>query len=325
VGLITCFGFGPEGNITVDALDEVERLAPQPSLRLWVDLEDPTEDELARIGKIFGLDSEALEDCIEGEQRPRVDRFEGYLFVLMYGVVGDNETSTAEPRKLGIFYSDRAIVSVHVQSLKTVGYLRRHKAGYGHRLLEKGTDAFLCALFDLLVDNYMLVSEQYFERIEALEEESLHEDVGLELLNEVSEMKRELIGVRHLTAAVREVVLPFSRGEMFELSAELRQQFNHILDHLLKTLDMIDGTRELLNGVRDNYHATLGNRMNAIMKTLTLFATVVLPMTLVAGIYGMNVPLYPGPDSANAFWFLLGGMGVMGAGLLIYFRFKRWL
>ena len=99
----------------------------------------------------------------------------------------------------------------------------------------------------------------------------------------------------------------------------------HIGDHLTKVVEVVDGLRDLLNGVRDNYHSALAHRMNKVMKTLTIFATVLLPLSLMAGIYGMNLPLWPASDDPYSFWLVICSMATIAAGLLLYFRTRRWL
>jgi magnesium transporter len=115
------------------------------------------------------------------------------------------------------------------------------------------------------------------------------------------------------------------RGEYDFISDDVERRFSHVYDHLTKTIELIDNLRELLHGVRDSYQAVVANRMNAVMKTLTIFASLFLPLTLIAGIYGMNTPLWPDPTKIITFWGIIALMAIVSVVMLFFFRRRRWL
>lgn len=310
---------------TATVIEDVRGYLEDEQSVLWIDIERPTQEELDAIGALFQLDAEALEDCLLGEQRPRMDEYEHYLFLVMYGAMADDREHVYAPRKLAIFFGKRFIITVHRDALPSVTEVRQRCEKHAAYLLRRGADYLLYLIIDGIVDNLAVVVDHFEERLERLEEASLMADVSTSILGELAELKRDCLDLRRIAASQGEMVYPMARGELEEISEPLEARFSHVRDHLIKTVEMIDGVRDLLNGVRDNYHAMLANRLNAIMKTLTLFASVLLPLSLIAGIYGMNVALWPGPEVAWAYPAILTGMALFGAGMYTYFRFRRWL
>lgn len=292
---------------------------------IWIDLEDPDKEILNAIGDAFHLDAEALDDCLSGDQRPRIDEFEHCVFLLTYGAVGPESVEKFDPRKVSAFIGHDFVITVHAEPLRTIDDVYRRCSKSPTRLLTRGTNFILYSLLDGMVDRYIDLAEAFDDRLDALEEECFSEDVDESILQRASQLRRELLELRRIATSQRELILPIMRGDYGFLSKSLETDFSHVADHIMKTLEMIDNQRELLHGVRDNYQAVLGNRMNAIMKTLTIFASLFLPLSLVAGIYGMNTPLWPDPGNVATFWGIIGFMGTVIVGMLIYFQHRGWL
>jgi magnesium transporter len=292
---------------------------------LWLDLEEPTEEEVRAVGNNFQLDAEAVEDCLHGEQRPRIDEFEHCIFLVLYGAVGPDGTTEFAPRKLSAFLGPNLLITVHREPLRSIRTLRERCRKSGRQLLGRGVDFVLYSLIDSMVDYYVLVAEAYETKLEELEDASLDPGVDETILGRSGALRREFLELRRLAASQRELLIPLAKGEYEHLSETLEQRFAHVEDHVRQAIDLVDGLRERLNAVHDNYHTALANRTNAIMKTLTLFATIMLPLTLVAGIYGMNLPLWPPIDHPASFWGVVGSMVVIAGGVLYYFRRKHWL
>ncbi len=321
-------GFALSGEGTLTPLDSIEQAAEpwrKGNARLWLDIEKPTDAELKTIGELFNLDPGAIEDCRTGEQRPRVDEFADYVFIVLYGAMAIEAGSRFSPRKLAVFFHERFLITVHPESLRAIETVRQRCTNHGQHLIGRGLDFFLYTIIDSIVDNYLIVAESFEDQVEKLEEKSLDPDVGPRLLEELTDLKGELLELRRIASSQREIVIPLARGEFGYISDELEHQFRHVQDHLTIVIELIAGLRDLLNGVRDNYNATLANRLNAVMKTLTIFASIILPLTFIAGIYGMNVPLWPCPDQPATFWGLMGLMAAIATGLFFYFRYRRWL
>lgn len=307
------------------SLDAVAELWAREDIRLWIDLESPTDEDLRRLGAIAGLDEEALDDCLQGEQQPRVDEFEGYIFLVLYGLHGLKEQEELDPHKLAAFCGTRFLITVGRAPLLSVRQVRARCGRHPETLIARGVDVVLFEIIDTIVDYYLSVIDRYEDRLEALEEKSFDTDVDEEVLEEAAEVRRDLLELRRLAVAQRHLLQPVARGEYDFVSATLGQQFSHVCDHLSQVIDTVDSLRETIVSIRDNYHAGLTRRTNEIMKVLTLYAGIMLPLTLVAGIYGMNLPIWPPSDQPASFWGVLGFMALIAGFLLVYFRRRKWL
>lgn len=291
---------------------------------LWLDLEAPGRDDLATLGNVFGFSVESIEDCYKGEQRPRVDEYDDYAFLILYGVVGPEEPAVLSPRKVGVFVNEHYIITVHMAPLITINDLHRRCERHAANVLGRGTDFFLYLFIDGIVDRILDLTNAYETRIEEVEDASLSPEAGASILSRVTDLRHDLLDLRQLASAQRDVLLPMRRGEYAWISRDDELRFNHVVDHITTALEIINSLRDLLAGVRDNYHSVLAERMNEIIKTLTIFATILLPLSLIAGIYGMNVALWPGPENPYAFWGILCVMGAVVLGLVAYFRRQGW-
>jgi magnesium transporter len=323
--MVRGFVKGRDGTVTsIDSLEDLAAAAKIDRENLWCDFEGPDRAAMDELRDIFGLDAEALDDCLEGEQRPRIDEFHEYLFLVSYGAMGPERHHHFAPRKIAAFLGNDFLITVHRESLRTIDAVYKRCVKNGNRMLSKGGAHLLFTMLDGIVDNYMIVSEKFDDRLEVLEEECFKPDVDESLLQRASVLRREVLELRRIAASQREMLLPVASGDYDYFSESLEKDFRHVIDHLTKTIESIDNQRELLNSLRDNYQAVLGNRMNAVMKTLTIFASLFLPLSLLAGIYGMNTPLWPDPASAATFWLIIGTMITAMIIMLTYFHLRRW-
>lgn len=324
--MLTGFAHYSDGSTAkVATFDELRAAYERPGAVVWVDIEAPEAAELAELDSIINVDDEALDDCLHGEQRARIDEFEDHIFIVLYGAVGTDSLHEFDPRKLAAFCGTRYVVTVHRESLSSVVELRDRCAKNAAPILDGGAAKALYLIIDGIVDNYMVLGDNLETQVEKLEDRSLARDIDDTVLAEAADLRGDLLELRQLAFSQRELLTPVSRGEYDFVSDSLEQRFGHVCDHLSNVIDLVDTLREQLNNVRDNYHTALANRTNDIMKTLTIFATIMLPLTFVAGIYGMNLPLWPPPESPASFWGVMGLMVAIAAGLLYFFRRRGWL
>lgn len=305
-----------------DAL--ADALAKDEAL-VWADLEEPTPEELQSLGHLIGADEAALEDCLLGEQRPRIDEYEDHIFVVLYGAIGPGPAPRFDPRKLALFCGKRFLVTVHHEPLRAISMIRERCQRHPALALAHGVDALAHQIIDLMVDNFVDLADHHEARLEELEEQSLSPEVDESILEGVSDLRRELLDLRRVAASQRELLTPLATGEYDYISEDLGQRFNHVRDHLIKVVELIDALRERLAGVRDNYHMALTDRTNDVMRTLTIFAAVLLPLSVIAGIYGMNLPVWPSGENPLSFWVVVGAMVALGGGFLWYFKRRGWL
>jgi magnesium transporter len=309
----------------IASVDDLRRAWDDENARFWVDFEEPAEADLGGLRDLMHLDEASVEDCLHGEQRPRIDEFDGYMFIVLYGLVGRDDPSEFDPRKLAALCSTRFLITVHREPLRTVRTVLDRCGRNAVNALGKGVDSILYNIIDGMVDKYVVVADRYEGELERIEDQSLDPAVDEHILADSGNVRRDLLHLRSLATSQRELLTPVAKGEYDYVSDSLEQRFSHVRDHLSQVIDLVDTLRERLNGIRDNYNTALANRTNAIMKTLTIFATIMLPLTLIAGLYGMNLPLWPPPEHPLSFWGVLVAMVAVAAVLLVYFRRKKWL
>jgi magnesium transporter len=319
--MLTAFVYSAAGTLEkVDSIEAIVSAWQQPDVRVWIDIESVEEQELLALRDLFQLDCEALQDCLEGEQWPRIDEFDEHIFLVVYGLFGLKERGEVDPHKLAVFCGARFLITVHRQPLLTVRQVKARCGRHPEHSIGRGLDFVLCSIIDLMVDNYLRVADRYQERLDGLEDESFRADVGAELLSQLADLRRDLLELRRLATSQRDLLRPLIHGEYDFVSSSLSQQFHHVQDHLSQVIESVNSLRELLGGVYQNYHSALTNRTNETMKVLTIYAGILLPLTLIAGIYGMNLPI-PAADQPWSFWLVLGLM--IGITVLLYYNFRR--
>ncbi|THB62635.1 MAG: magnesium and cobalt transport protein CorA, partial [Spirochaetaceae bacterium] len=180
------------------------------------------------------------------------------------------------------------------------------------------------ALMDAMVDNYFLVVEHFADRVEELDE-LIAGDPPADAMREIHLLRREVLGLRKVIWPLREAMSLLYKGELQLIRPETRMFLRDLYDHTIQLLDMIESFREVLGGLHDAYLSATNNRMNEIMKVLTIIATIFIPLTFIAGIYGMNFEHMPELAWPAAYFVVLGVMLLIGAGMLVFFRRKRWL
>jgi magnesium transporter len=312
----------------VSDMSEITALAGRPAqdaANVWIDLEEPAEQELQAVGAALGLDPEAIEDCLYGQQVPRIDEFESCMFLMLYGMIGKDETAGFAPRKFAAFCGGRFLVTVQREALRSVHTIRErcHKNPAG--MLRHGVDFVLYRIIDLMVDRYIHVADSYESTVEDLEDRALADEVDRSVLADASDLRLKILELRRLASSQRELLSPLSQGEYDYLNETLARRFSHVRDHLTRVIETVDAIRERLHTVLENYRARQADRLNEVIKTLTVFATILLPLSLIAGIYGMNVPLWPLTDHPGSFWGIMVVMLAVAVGMLAYFRRKGWV
>jgi magnesium transporter len=323
--MLTAFVYSAAGTLEkADSIAAIEAAWRQPEVRVWVDIESVDEQELLALQELFHLDCESLQDCLQGEQWPRVDDFEDHIFLVLYGLFGLKERGEVDPHKLAVFCGARFLITVHRQPLLTVRQVKARCGRHPEHVIGRGIDFVLCSIIDLMVDNYLRVADRYQERLDQLEDESFKPDVDASLLSELAELRRDLLELRRLAGSQRDLLRPLIHGEYDFVSGSLSQQFHHVQDHLSQVLETVNSLRELLGGVYQNYHSALTNRTNETMKVLTIYAGILLPLSVIAGIYGMNIPI-PAADKPWSFWLVMGIMAVITLVLYYHFRRRKWI
>jgi magnesium transporter len=240
-------------------------------------------------------------------------------------MVGPSDRYSFDPRKLAIYCGKRFVITVHRESVRAIDIVQRRIERHQCGLLRGGPGNLLFLILDQMVDNYGLFVDHCEGEVERLEEQSLLDDGDRTILSQSGGLRSELAEVRHLAQAVDQAIGAILADDFPFMNDDIEFDFQHVREHLKAVAEFADRLRDRLNGVRDNLAFVIANRTNEIMRVLTVFASILLPMTLVAGIYGMNMPLWPNERAPESFWWVISGMFALGAGLWLFFRRKNWL
>ena len=301
------------------ALCDLADLLAEPGPVAWVDLRDPDDGDLARLGDMLGLHQLALEDVRESRQRPKVDHYKSHLFLTVYSTrVGeDGELATAE---LGLFVTERTLVTVHA-GFDMDDVLRRWDTS---DLAEDRVGVLLHGVLDAVVDGHLESALALEEDLEQLEDAVFEERVGdRELQRDTVRLRRSLSGLRRVVQPMREVMVALSRDRTL-VDDDLRPYFADIRDHVSHAAEMTDSLRDQLTTVRETQLNIQSNRLNLIMKKVTGWAAVIAIPTAITGFYGQNVP-YPGAEQPWGFWVSTTAIVVLSGGLYLMFKRRDWL
>ena len=291
---------------------------------IWVDLEDPSDDEIAILSNIFHFHDLAIEDCVTGTNQPKLDSYDGYLFLAVFGIVPGSIGNELEPREIDIFFNDRYVVTVHRTHMRSITFWRSRVDRNQAPLLSKGTDFLVHGIIDTMVDNYEPLLERLDSRMEAAEEQIIEGASG-NLLIDMLQLKSDLFSLARLVTNQRNTLEQLSSGSSPFISHSVRAYFSDVQDHLIRVRDRSDSCSDFISTLQNVHVALVTSRTNDVMKTLTIIATIMLPLTFVTGIFGMNLVLHP---------YLKGWPGWMGsfllmlmimAAMLLYFRRHKWI
>jgi magnesium transporter len=314
------------GGELLDQLDEdrIKNLLTSKQGLLWIDMEDVTDEDAKLLSNAFGFHPLAVEDCMSRDMHtPKIDDFEDYLFITLHGINYSIESDVVETTELAIFVGQNYVVTSHDIPMRSVSSMsdRIRKDG---RLMRRGADYLTHDLIDALVDNIMPTIEEMDGKNDQLEAEALHEP-RRETLMSIMQLKRSILALTRVMLPQREIVNRLSRGEYTLISEGARLYYRNIYDHLVRIEMLTLGLRDMTESVLNTYLSSVSNRMNEVMKVLTLIATIFIPLTFIAGIYGMNFTNMPELEWRYGYYVILGVMALVGISLAVYFRKKKWL
>jgi len=291
----------------------------------WINVDGIHDAELiSDFGELFEIHPLALEDISNSWQRPKVEDYDDFLYVVVRMLSYDEQGKEVTGEQVSLILTDHCVISFQERPGDIFEGLReRIRKGKG-RVRRMGADYLLYALLDTVVDQYFLILEKLGDRIEELENEVITSPVP-ESVRNIHHLKREMIFLRKAIWPLRELVNTLERGESKLVAKATQRYLRDVYDHAIQVIDTVETFRDMLSGMHDTYLSSLSNRMNEVMKVLTIIATIFIPLTFLAGIYGMNFEYMPElkwPWGYAAVW---GAMLVIGACMVVYFKRRRWL
>jgi magnesium transporter len=331
--VVRCFA-ARENGVHVIPREEAVRLAGESAAReradaaavaaeiVWVDIRHPTEEEGRFLREDLGMHSLAVEDCLRGRQRPKLDRYGSHFFLVFYSAALNRNRNRVALNEVHLFLGRSLLITVHDGRVdevsKVVAAWRADRA----RFSDTGTIAH--HLLDTLVDNYFPVLEHFAERLEEIEG-GIFEGSPQATVQRAVELRHELVLFRRILAPERDVLNTLVRRDLHFLRPDLAPYFYDVHDHILRVTEEVDTFRELLTGLVEIQASNSANLLNRTMQTLTAWSIILMSMAVIAGIYGMNFVLMPELEWRWGYPGALAMMLATGVVLLAFFRRRGWL
>ena len=290
----------------------------------WINVDGIHDTELIqKIGEKFNIHTVTLEDIANTNQRPKFEDYENYLVSIMKMMSHEHEIKSEQLTI--ILLNDNTVISFQeVQGGDAFDIIRaRIRTGKG-RVRKMAADYLAYCLMDAVVDFYFVVLEKIGDRIEALEEELIHHP-SEETMRTLHAMKREMIFLRKAVWPMRELINNFERCESKFIKKPTRLFLRDLYDHTIRVIDTVETFRDLLSGMMDIYLSSVSNRMNEVMKVLTIITTIFIPLSFIAGIYGMNFDNMPELHTRYGYYALWIAMISIAVGMVFYFKKRKWL
>ena len=323
---------GTPGTPVVDTRPRITELSSDGVT--WVHLLSPTTEEAQQLASRFGWHPLDIEDVLSRRQRPKVDLYAGdesgiggYLFTVLHFPVYDKTVGRLNAGELDAFIGPDYIVTLPVVELRPVTLLFRRayeSEDLRHQLLSRGTGRLFYEVLDDLYDYCFPILDKIGFKLEQIDE-AIGEDEGAkELVRDIHRVKQEIISYRKIIKPERSTLRLLERHIERFLPEELELYFDDVVDAAERIWDILDNYKEVIEALEDTNESVINHRQNDILRVLTVFSVILLPLTLITGFFGMNVD-FPGFGSSEAFWAIFGFMAAALIGMLAFFRLKRWL
>ncbi|HEX3036189.1 MAG TPA: magnesium/cobalt transporter CorA [Thermodesulfobacteriota bacterium] len=279
---------------------------------------------IEKVGKHFGLHPLLLEDILNTEQRPKIEDYGSYIFIVLKMLYYDEEENMIMAEQMSLILLNGLVISFQERVGDVFEPAReRIRHGKGH-IRKAGADYLFYTLIDAVVDNYFVMLEKFGDIIEDLEEE-LVSDPTQRTLYLIHVLRREMLFLRKSIWPLREVIVSCERAESSLIHASTVTYFRDVYDHVIQVIDTAETFREMISGMLDTYLSSNSNRMSEVMKVLTMVATIFIPLTFIAGIYGMNFDYMPELHKKWGYPVALLLMFIVAILMVVYFRRKRWI
>jgi magnesium transporter len=292
----------------------------------WINVDGVHHVEtLEKLGECYGLHPLVLEDILATDQHPKMEDYDEYVYVVLKMFSSDNE-GTAETviEQFSMIIGSNYIISFQEKESDIfVPIIERIRNAKG-RIRKMGADYLGYALLDTIIDRYFLILEDLGERLESMEEE-LVTNPGPATLQAIHQLKREMIYLRRSVWPLREVIGALQRSDPKIITSQTHPYLRDVYDHTIQVIDTLETYRDILSGMLDIYLSSISNRLNAVMKVLTVIATIFMPLTFIVGLYGMNFKYMPELEWHYGYPMVLVVMSIVVVCMLIYFKRKDWL
>lgn len=305
-------------------LDDLPKLNNHKASVKWINVEGLHEvDILANIGRVFDLHPLALEDVLNTDQRPKLEIYDHYIYISAKMLFYDAELSEFNIEQVSFILGNNYVITFCEKDTDVFEPVRKRLKQGVSRIRKLGADYLTYCLLDILVDDYFDVIENFSEEIEAVEDETAIHATDKTLLT-IHKLKRQVLFLHKAVWPLRDVLASLERGESELIKDSTEIYIRDLYDHVVQIMDTTETLRDILSGIMDVYLSSTSNRMNEIMKVLTIISTVFMPLSFIVGLYGMNfenMPELKWPWMYPALWAIM--ISIAGA-MIYYFKKKKW-
>jgi len=291
----------------------------------WINIDGIHDVEIIeKIGKNFDLHPLILEDIVNTHQRPKLEEYGNYSYIVLKMLSYNGETNETQAEQVSMILGENYVISFQEREGDIFESIRERIRNGKGRIRKMGPDYLAYSLLDTVIDHYFIILEKDGEKIEVLEDKVVT-DPRPETLQEIHKLKRDMIFLRRSVWPLRELINGMERGESPLIHKSTRIYLRDVYDHTIQVIDTVETYRDMLSGMHDTYLSSISNRMNEVMKVLTIIATIFIPLTFIAGIYGMNFEFMPELKWHWAYFTVWGVILIIVVFMVIFFRRKKWL
>ena len=291
----------------------------------WINIDGIHQIEIIeKLGNYFGLHPLLLEDILNTEQRPKMEDYGDYIFIVLKMFYLGEANNEIEAEQVSLILGSNFVISFQERGRDVFEPVRNRIRNAKGRIRKAGADYLAYTLLDAIVDNYFIILESLGETMEETEEQ-LTTNPNPETLQLIHALKKEMIFLRKSIWPLREVISGLERCESSLIHESTGAYLRDVYDHTIQIIDTVESFRDMISGMLDIYLSSISNKMNEVMKVLTIFASIFIPLTFVAGVYGMNFSFMPELKWQWGYFGILGVMALVGISLVVYFKRRKWL
>jgi magnesium transporter len=311
-----------EEDLTVADLPE---LLKDQSALIWVDMESPTSEDERVLLDVFHFHPLTVEDCRENRHYPKVEEFQDYIYFIVHGVTADISPERFNTIELDGFLGPNYVITYHHESFRSINNVKQ-LLRTTPMACQRGPAFLLHQILDQVVDFYSPVLDDFDDRIDQLEDDIFTlKSPNNQILAEIMDLKRSVLRLRRISGKQMDILHRMSRGEFALIPGDMRPFYRDVYDHLVRVVDLAESYRDLISGSLEAYLSVVSNRLNEIMKVLTIFSAIMLPLTFIAGIYGMNFDNMPELHSRYGYYTVWALMIAVAIAMLLFFKRRGWI
>jgi magnesium transporter len=326
--LLTRFAYSPDGDVQEDtgvSLEKYLDFKNKPGVT-WLNIDGIHNVSLIEaVGNYIDLHTLVSEDILDTNQRPKMDDYDDYIFFVLKMIYWGEAESEIEVEQVSMVLGRSFVITFQEEPERDIfDPIRQRIREKKGRLVKMGADFLAYSLIDLVIDNYFIILERMGEQIEFLEEK-LVKDPATETLQTIYKLKRELIVLRRAIWPMRELIAGLERSGTDLIEAGTFTFLRDAYDHAIQVIETVETFRDSVSGMLDIYLSSVSNRLNEVMKVLTIISTIFIPLTFIAGVYGMNFRFMPGLQWRLGYFVVMAVMGIIVIMMIFYFRRKGWI